>query len=330
MTVLKRNMQYTQIPYVNKKVSKVILGTACVPFISGGDGSDILDAALEAGINTFDLARNYMYAERSFGKWLNSRGCREQVVISTKCGHPSPFDRKRVTESDMKQDLERSLRELQTDYIDIYLLHRDDPEVEVGSIVEIFNAMHADKKIGAFGGSNWTHKRIEEANEYAYKHNLIPFSVSSPNFGLADQIQDPWGGGCVTISGPSNFDARKWYCENHMPVIAYSSLGRGLFSGKLKSNNTEHAKDYLDEAALKGYAYPDNFERLRRCEVLAREKGVTVPQIAMGWIFGQKINTLAVVSTSKISKIEENVEAISLNLSQIELDYLDLRRKTWK
>ena len=85
---------------------------------------------------------------------------------------------------------------MRTDYIDIYLLHRDDPAVPASEIVEIFNAMHREGKIGAFGGSNWTHERIQEANAYAKDHGLIPFTVSSPNFGLADQIADPWGGGC--------------------------------------------------------------------------------------------------------------------------------------
>ncbi len=74
-------------------------------------------------------------------------------------------------------------------YIDIYLLCRDDPDVDVAVPVEVMNALHAEGKIGAFGGSNWTHQRIEEANEYAYRRGLIHVTVSSPNFGLADQVQ---------------------------------------------------------------------------------------------------------------------------------------------
>ena len=74
-------------------------------------------------------------------------------------------------------------------YINIYLLCRDDPDVDVAVPVEVMNALHAEGKIGAFGGSNWTHQRIEEANEYAYRRGLIHVTVSSPNFGLADQVQ---------------------------------------------------------------------------------------------------------------------------------------------
>lgn len=77
--------------------------------------------------------------------------------------------------------------------------------VDPGPMVEILNEYHKAGRIGAFGGSNWTHQRIAEANAYASKYGLVPFTVSSPNFGLCNQIDDPWGGGpwSVTISGPA-------------------------------------------------------------------------------------------------------------------------------
>ena len=122
---------------------------------------------------------------------------------------------------------------------------------------------------------------IEEANEYAYSHGLIPFSVSSPNFGLAEQVADPWGGGCVSISGSQNQEARDWYRRMKMPIVAYSSLARGLFSGRVRGDAPEDADKILDMFAMKGYASPRNFERLRRCERLAAEKKTTVAQIAL-------------------------------------------------
>jgi aryl-alcohol dehydrogenase-like predicted oxidoreductase len=321
-------MQYENIPYVDKKVSRILYGTATQPFMMGGDGNALLDEIYATGVNTFDVARGYMGAETSLGRWIKERDNREQVVILSKCAHPSMFGKKRVNEADIRKDFSRSSRALNTDYIDIYLLHRDDPDVEVGPIVETFNAMHTEGKIGAFGGSNWTHQRIEEANEYAYKHNLIPFTVSSPNFGLADQVQDPWGGGCVTISGPANESARAWYAKNQMPVIAYSSLGRGLFSGRVKSDEIEKAGEVMDAVAMKGYGCPENFERLHRCEILAAEKGYTVPQIAMAWIFKQNIHTFAVVSTSKAQRMQENIDALDIDLSEDEILYLDLKKES--
>lgn len=322
---MEKNTFYTDIPYVNKKVSRIFAGTAFPLIQNGKDGTEVFEAALANGINAFDTARNYMHAERSLGNWLEKSGKRDEVVILSKCAHPDIFGRKRVNEKAMRKDLEKLLKELKTDYIDIYLLHRDDPETDVAVPVEVFNAMHSEGKIGAFGGSNWTHTRIEEANEYAYKHNLISFSVSSPNFGLARQAQDPWGGGCVTISGPENEEARAWYEKNQMPVIAYSSLGRGLFSGKMKSTDKDRVQDFLDSPAVKGYACEDNFERLKRCELLAEKYNVTVPQIAMSWIFAQPINTFAAASMSRNERMIKNVEAFNLEISTEEVAYLDLR-----
>lgn len=317
-------MEYVKIPYVDKPVSKILYGTAMPPFLMAGDGNALLDDMFSLGVTAFDTARNYGGAEISIGRWIEARGNREDIVLLSKCGHPSVFGKKRVTEYDMKKDLRKSLGYLHTDHIDIYLLHRDDPAVPAGDVIEIFNGMHADGSIGAFGGSNWTYQRIEEANEYAYAHNLIPFTVSSPNFGLADQVKDPWGGGCETISGPAHAGDRAWYKENQMPVIAYSSLGRGLFSGKLKYADRDNAARVLDDVAMRGYGYPENFERLRRCEELAEKKGATVAQIAMSWIHRRGLNTFAVVSTSSKERMQQNIDALHIELTQEEADWLDL------
>lgn len=318
------NKLYTSIRNVNKPVSRILYGTASEPFMSGGDCSELFDKMFALGINTIDTARMYKDAEIAIGKWIEKSNNREDIVILSKCAHPSEDGRKRVSEKEIRDDLKASLNNLKTDYIDIYLLHRDDPSVPAGEVVEILNALHTEGKIGTFGGSNWTHERIAAANEYAYAHNLIPFGVSSPNFGLANQIGDPWDGTCVTISGPSNKAAREWYAKNNMPVIAYSSLGRGLFSGRLKSDDTDNADKILDEAAMKGYGYPDNYERLRRCEIIAAQKGMKVPQIAMAWLFSRKMNTFAVVSTSSDIRMMENIDALNCTLTEEECRFLNL------
>jgi aryl-alcohol dehydrogenase-like predicted oxidoreductase len=194
--------------------------------------------------------------------------------------------------------------------------------VEVAVPVETLNAMHAEGKIGAFGGSNWTFERIQEANEYAYSHNLIPFTVSSPHFSLARQKQDPWGGGCVSITGDENELARAWYRENQMPIIAYSSLGRGLFSGRFTS--ADNPEEHLDDVALRGYGCKDNYERLARCEKLVKQKNCSVSQIALAWIFNQGLNVFAVCAMSSPKRMAENNAALSIVLSPEECRYLNL------
>lgn len=122
--------------------------------------------------------------------------------------------------------------------------------VNPGPMVEILNEYHKAGRIGAFGGSNWTHQRIAEANAWRLSGNMDSFLLLCPvrrSLTSAIRIDDPWGGGpgCVTISGPANEEARAWYRDNHIPVLAYSSLGRGMFAGIVKSNDIEGAKKIL-------------------------------------------------------------------------------------
>ena len=314
-------MNYKEIPYVNKKCSEIIYGTACSPYLDGEYADEVFEGIFSLGINFIDTARNYKLAEKSVGHWLEKYGHRDEIVLLTKCAHPED-GHKRVSEKDIRDDYAVSREYLHTDYFDIYLLHRDDPDVPAGEVVEIMNALYSEGKIGAFGGSNWTYQRIEEANEYAYAHNLIPFSVSSPNFSLAHQAGDPWGWGTVTITGDENKEAREWYRNNQMPVVAYSSLGRGIFSGRIKSTDFERASQLLDEPAMKGYGYKENFEKLAKCEELAFKKGCSVSQIALSWLYRQQINVFAVISTKSPLRMQENIDAISIELTADELDYL--------
>ncbi len=316
-------MRYQKIDGLNKEVSRIIAGTAFPAAMSGSDCGGLFDQMYEAGINTFDAARVYEKAEMSLGRWIYERNLRKEVIILSKCGHPDRLWHKRVNEKEMRKDFRQSTEMLQTDYIDLYLLHRDDSSVPAGEIVEIFNALYAEGKIKAFGGSNWTHQRIEEANEYAYKHSLIPFVVSSPYYGLAEQVQDPWGGNCVSIAGAAGKTARQWYQKNQMPVLAYSSLARGFFAGKLQSAHPEQAKKQLDKFAIKGYLCEENIERLRRCEQLAAEKEVTVAQIALAWLLCQEENTFAIMSTSNPERMQSNIKALELDLTREECQYLE-------
>jgi aryl-alcohol dehydrogenase-like predicted oxidoreductase len=289
--------------------------------------SALLDAVYELGGNALDTAHVYAggHSERGIGRWMAERGNREQMVIVSKgCHHNA--DRKRVTSFDLSADLYDSLARLQTEYVDVYLLHRDDPSVPVGPIVEAFNEHWRAGRIRAFGGSNWTQARIQEANDYAAAHSLQPFTASSPNFGLAEQVLDPWGPGCVTLSGPQNAEARAWYTANQMPVLAYSSLARGFFSGRVTPDTYEQSKELLDRACRTAYCHEVNLKRLERTMVLAREKGATVPQIALAYILQSPLNVFPLVGAANGVEYAQNVEALDLDLTAAERAWLNLER----
>lgn len=320
-------MRYAQIPGLNKQVSRIFFGTASPDMSMGKNVNTLLDAVFDTGVNAFDTARGYGLAEKSLGRWLRDSGKRDQVVVLTKGCNVDIFGKNHVNRKTISSELDKSLRTLGVEHVDIYMLHRDDPSTPAGELVEVLNELQQEGKFTIFGVSNWTHQRIAEANQYAAEKGLNPIMISSPNFGLADQVSDPWGGGCVTISGPANAPAREWYTENQLPVLAYSSLGRGFFSGLVKSGDMKGAKKILDANAQRGYLCEENMERLRRTELLAAEKGVSVPQIAMSYIFHQKFNTFAIVSVKNAEMMLSNIDAMELPLTEMECAWLDLRRE---
>ena len=211
-------MEYTTFKGIDKKVSKFFMGTFLMFLEDKDKHFATLDAAYDLGITAFDTARAYD-SEPTVGEWMRTRGNRENIVLLSKGCHPDNGV-ERVTPEAIDEDMKLSLEALGTDYLDIYLLHRDDTRLPVGPIVEKLNEHQAAGRIKIFGGSNWTHTRLEEANEYAYAHNLNPMSVSSPNFSLAEQVKNPFAPGSVTIAGNKNAEAQEWYTKNQMPVLA--------------------------------------------------------------------------------------------------------------
>ena len=330
-------MEYGTIAHVTRPISRLVFGTAMPVMFNAfrsvyGEAPDfpqrleaafrLLDGMYAEGVNCFDCADHY--GEEPLGEWLEARGLRERVVILTKGAHHNRW-RKRVTDFDILHDVHNSLAKLKTNHLDIYLLHRDDPTVAVGPLMDALNRCVDEGKLGAIGVSNWTIPRIEAANEYAVKHGLRPFTVSSPNYGLAEQVEDPWGGGCVSLSGPDNRAARAWYAENRIPVFAYSVMARGFFSGRVKGDDPATARQFMDAAGIKGYAHPDNFERLRRCERLAAEKGLTVPDIALAWLFNQRaLDVYALTSPSAAERMRNSIAASAIPLTDAECRWLDL------
>ncbi len=312
-----------RIPGLEQPVSRLFFGTANPPVSTDhASASNLLDRILECGVNAFDCARSYGRAENALGKWMESRKCREQVTVLSKCGDIRQGEVK-VNRQVIAEQLQLSLEALRTDYIDIYLLHRDDPRTAVEEFIDTLNEYREDRKIRVFGVSNWTHQRIAAANRYAASHGLSGFSVSSPNYGLTRQMKDLWGGGCVTVSGLENKEARTWYTENQMPVIAYSSLGRGFFSGRFRAYDYETARRVLDRFAQEGYLYDENMLRLKRAEELADKYGTTVPDIAMRYIFGSPMNVFAIVNTSSPERMRQNLQAAAHPLSPEDISYLE-------
>src|SRR5207248_5002422 len=206
-------MKYHPFPALGLDLSRLVLGSMVFSLEALDLSYDLIETWLELGGNIIDTAHVYSggNSERAMGRWFQERGRRDDVLVLTKGAHHNA-DRRRVTPEDITCDLRDSLARMKTEMIDLYLLHRDDPDVPVGPIVEALEEHRRAGRIRAYGGSNWSTARLEEANAYARAHGLQGFIASSPNLSLAVQNEPVWAD-CLSASDPGS---RAWYEHTQM------------------------------------------------------------------------------------------------------------------
>jgi aryl-alcohol dehydrogenase-like predicted oxidoreductase len=304
-------MHYGEVAGVGKRISRLVQGTSIGSIPDLDAQCRLYDDVYALGCNAIDTA--YVYcdgnAERSIGRWIKTRGLRrDDVVIIDKGAHPDA-GRPKVTPKDITADLQTSLDRLDTSYIDIYLLHRDNTAVPVGPIVEVLDEHRRAGRIRAYGASNWSAERIREANAYADARGLPGFAASSPNLSLAVPRESPWAG-CVSISGPAGAEERAWYAAQQMPIFSWSSMAMGFFSGRFRRDNLNTFTGYFDKLVVKCFCTEENFQRLDRAEALGRELGLSLPQVALAWLFGQGLNMFALVACATKEQMATNIAAL--------------------
>ena len=319
-------MRYGSIPGIVDRVSRLVLGTMVLSTEPERfeNSCRLLDRFVAAGGTTVDTARIYTggTSEQAFGRWLASSGKRSEMVIIGKGAHHDieTFER-RVTPEAIHEDVAASLDAMGIDAIDIYILHRDNLEVDVGPIVEALNDEVNAGHIKVFGGSNWTHQRVAEANDYAAAHGLQPFSVSSPNLALAVPNEPMWID-CVSIAGDD--EAQAWYRRTGVPVFAWSSQARGFFSGRyrpeLTDGDTQDARN-----VIRTYYSADNWERYRRADELAERKGATLRQIALAWVLHQPFEVYPLIGPANVAELEDCLGALDVELAPEEVAWLNLQ-----
>ena len=171
-------MRYRNIPGTDLYPSSICLGTGLMGSTIDREHSfQLLDTLVEMGGNFIDTAHVYgdwvpggkSLSEKTIGIWAKERGIRNRVMIGTKGAHPalSSMSIPRLSHREIVNDLDESLEYLQTEYVDLYWLHRDDPNRPVADILETLNEQVAAGKIRYFGCSNWRVQRIREAMQYA-------------------------------------------------------------------------------------------------------------------------------------------------------------------
>lgn len=308
-------MQYMHIDSVLKPIAKLVLGSMMLNIEQMEYSEELLDCYVNQGGNTIDTARVYgSNGAKAIGQWISKRSNRDQIVLIGKGAHPDK-NGPRVNKEAIERDIEETFEWMQTNYVDIYMLHRDDPEKSVGYILEILNEQLEAGKCHAIGVSNWTTARIEEANIYAAHHGLKGFACNSPNLSLAKPNMPRWEG-CV--SADETYAA--WHERTQLPLLSWSSQAGGFFTGRYSPDNKD------DQEAVRVYYNDNNWERFRRAAQLAEEKEVSTNHIALSFVLHQPFPTCALIGPNNTSELMSSLEALNVSLTPSEVNWLDLKQ----
>ena len=251
-------------------------------------------------------------SERTIGRWLSRSGNREKVVLSTKGGHPAEPGLPRLDRESLRRDLAESLAHLNTDHVELYFLHRDDPRRPVGEILESLNEWVESGAVRALGASNWRASRIEEANRYAASHGLQGFTVSQIQWSLARTSPDKLGDPTLVCMTPAEY---AWYREQRFPVMAYTSQAGGYFSKTLSGAPLSPG----DQAR---YGCEENSRRMERVKTICARRGVTPAAVCLAAITENPLPGCAIVGFSSLARLRDTLSDASLELSPEEVAWL--------
>ncbi len=299
-----------KIADLDRPISQLVIG--CDNKDDIASGALVWDAWMEAGGNAFDTG--FVYGggnhEKVLGQWIANRGVAKDVITIVKGAHtPYCLPRALVAQLDM------SLERLGLDHAPVYIMHRDNLDVPVGEFVDALNRLHKAGRIGAFGGSNWSVARFQEANAYAAKHNLKPLTILNNNLSLAVMEKPVWTG-CVTSNTP---DTLAFLRQSKTTHISWSSQARGYFLPEALRNRLP-----ADTSPETCFGSAANAERRNRAEKLAKEMGVSPHNIATAWVLAQSFPSLALVGPRSPGEIATTLPGLAVKLDAKQVAWLNL------
>ena len=261
--------------------------------------SEFMDYYFEKGGNTIDTARLYTggKSEGVIGKYIAERNIRDKVIISTKCAHPpvGNMQQSRLSKEEIESDIDLSLKALQTDYIDILWLHRDDKSLPVEPVIETLNQQVKKGKIRYFGASNWCGERIAKANDYANANGLMGFCSSQIQWSAAVPARnyDP----TLVNMDKTEFE---FYKKSKIPVFAFSAQGKGFFEKYDKNELSPKAKDR--------FLCDENIERYKVIKKVSEETGHSISSVALSYLTENgEFDTFPIINCSRLSQMQDSM-----------------------
>lgn len=321
-------MKKTRLQQSDLEVSCFCLGTAEMgASVAKAEAFRQFDRFLEAGGNFIDTAHVYndwvpgetARSEKVIGQWLKASQKRNEVILSTKGGHPrlETMEISRAVPEEIKKDLEESLAYLGVDTIDLYFLHRDNIALPAEELLAVLEQAKREGKIRYYGCSNWKLDRIREAEEAAKKNGFSGFICNQVMWSLAvvneEQLTDP----TLVLMDDETLEYQK---QTKMNTMAYTSLAKGYFSKKIagKAIREPNASLYKNKAndGLEVY--------LRRLE---REEGISPMAASMAYLMEQDVVTVPIISFSSMGQLEEAIQASGTTLGKARMETLEVLRR---
>ncbi|MHC1692841.1 MAG: aldo/keto reductase [Sphaerochaetaceae bacterium] len=317
-------MRFITIAPSGQRISRIAMGTTYFgTAIDGKTSFLLLDTFATHGGTTVDTARVYgqdtpgkrSLSEELIGKWLKETGMRQHIYLITKGGHPDQTTlQPRITAQHLDSDIQQSLDALGCDTVDLYFLHRDDPALEPGQIMEMTAPLVKSGKACALGASNWSIARITQANQYAQAHHLPQFVASELHWSLADCTPQIWGDNtlqCMTE------EALSWYREHHFPVFAYSSQAKGLFSKAISCGY-----ETLNGKIRQRYLTDKNRRRVERVRQLSLETGLSPAAIVTAYITRNSMPSVAITGCSTLPQLLDTLSGEDVVLTESQIAFL--------
>jgi aryl-alcohol dehydrogenase-like predicted oxidoreductase len=283
----------------------------------------LLDAFVAAGFNLIDTADVYSRfapgnrggeSETIVGKWLKQGGRRDEIIIATKVGLEMAPDRKGLSRAYILRAAEDSLKRLQTDYIDLYQSHRDDPETPLDETLEAYAQLMEQGKARAIGASNYSAERLSYALTFSRRRGLPRYESLQTEYNLYDRAEYEESLEPVCI-------------ENALGVLSYFSLASGFLAGKYRSvadvankARGDFVKKYLNERGLR---------ILDALDQVAQRLHATPAQVALAWLMARRTVTAPIASATSLAQLKELIGAIKLKLDEASMGLLN-RASDWR
>jgi aryl-alcohol dehydrogenase-like predicted oxidoreductase len=311
-------MELRQIGHTEMRVAPLMFGGNVFGWtIDRATSFAVLDAFVDHGFNFIDTADVYSRwkpgnqggeSETILGEWFQRSGKRDKIVIATKVGMDMGDGKKGLARQYILDEVEESLRRLQTDRIDLYQSHVDDATVPLDETLRAYQLLIEQGKVRAIGASNYTGARLREAVELAKREGLPVYETLQPHYNLYDRAE-------------FEQDRQPVCKELGIGVIPYFSLASGFLTGKYKTK--EDSAGRSREARVAKYFDERGMRILKALEEVAEETGAAQATIALAWLLAQPTILAPIASATSVEQLQALVAAPELTLSEAALTKLN-------